>query len=100
MTRTFVLCFLLMIASASVRGSEPPVADFRAHLLKAGLALDGPDASPAAALDPSKLCAGVSFSRGLKYGESDLNVLDVATVDSPGASPRPVLLFVAGESFS
>ena len=45
-------------------------------------------------------CAHVSFTRGLKYGESDLNVLDVATGESPPTSPRPVLLFVAGESFS
>ena len=58
------------------------------------------DKSAGAAPDPSKPCAGVSFSRKLKYGESDLNVLDVATGDSKDASPRPVLLFVAGESFA
>jgi acetyl esterase/lipase len=42
----------------------------------------------------------VSFSRKLRYGESDLNVLDVATADVRETSPRPVLLFVAGESFA
>ncbi len=42
----------------------------------------------------------MSFSRSLKYDESDLNVLDVATGDSQDASSRPVLLFVAGESFA
>jgi acetyl esterase/lipase len=42
----------------------------------------------------------VSFTRGLKYGESDLNVLDVATGDPQATTPRPILLFVAGESFS
>jgi acetyl esterase/lipase len=42
----------------------------------------------------------VSFSRSLKYGESDLNVLDVAVIDSGETSPRPVLVFVAGESFA
>jgi acetyl esterase/lipase len=54
------------------------------------------DATP----DPSKSCAGVSFSRNLRYGESDLNLLDVATGDSRDSSPRPVLVFVAGESFA
>jgi acetyl esterase/lipase len=36
----------------------------------------------------------------LKYGENDLNVLDVATVDFKDTTPRPVLLFVAGDSFA
>jgi acetyl esterase/lipase len=53
-----------------------------------------------AALDQPNPCERVSFSRSLKYGESDLNVLDVATPDSKEASRRPVLLFVAGESFA
>jgi acetyl esterase/lipase len=55
-----------------------------------------PDEKP----DQSNSCAHVSFTRGLQYGESDLNVLDVANSDSPPTTPRPVLLFVAGESFS
>ncbi len=57
-------------------------------------------AIPAPAPDQPNLCQQVSFSRSLKYGESDLNVLDVATRDSKEASRRPVLLFVAGESFA
>jgi acetyl esterase/lipase len=36
----------------------------------------------------------------LRYGESDLNILDVATGEVKETSPRPVLLFVAGESFA
>ncbi len=50
--------------------------------------------------DESQSCARVSFSRNLRYGETDLNVLDVATRDVKEMSPRPVLLFVAGESFA
>lgn len=44
-------------------------------------------------------CAGVLLSRGVRYGESEQNLVDVATMgkDSP---PRPVLLFVAGGSFA
>jgi acetyl esterase/lipase len=82
--------------------------------MKAGLVLDGSNPSPDdttsavgttppadAAPDESKACAGVSFSRSLKYGESEQNVLDVATTgDAAATSPRPVLVFVAGESFT
>jgi acetyl esterase/lipase len=102
MTRYLVLCLLL----TTVPG--PPVragfgADIAAHLMQVGLSLDDPSISPAdAAPDQAKSCAGVSFSRNLKYGASELNVLDVASPGSdPGqTSPRAVLLFVAGESFT
>jgi acetyl esterase/lipase len=80
-----------------------------AERVKIGLVIDGSGPSPAdATADQSKPCAGVTFSRSLKYGADDLNVLDVATGDSSQASSRdssqepsrPVLLFVAGESFA
>jgi acetyl esterase/lipase len=68
---------------------------FGVHLggAKAGL-LD--DANPSA----EDACTGVSLSRGLKYGESDQNLVDVATMSDKDSTPRPVLLFVAGESFT
>ena len=50
-------------------------------------------------MDSAKSCDQVTFSRNLKYGENDLNVLDVATGDFRDATPRPVLLYVAGENF-
>jgi acetyl esterase/lipase len=108
MVKYLLLCFLLpAIAGPSVRGpeSERPYA----RLLKVGLIDDVSNPSPDDAKvetkpdekpDQSNSCAHVSFTRGLKYGESDLNVLDVANSDSPPATPRPVLLFVPGESFS
>ena len=114
MVKYLLLCVLLTaITGASARNPEPELPDLAAHLLKVGLVDDGsslspndaktddsadykPDAKP----DQSKSCAGVTFSRGLKYGESDLNVLDVATGNINATSPRPVLLFVAGENFS
>jgi acetyl esterase/lipase len=102
MTKYLALFFLLTTTAVSVRGSESGFGpDAAAHLVRAGLVTDGSDPSPADATpDRAKSCAGVSFSRGLKYGENDLNVLDVATGDSREASRRPVLLFVAGESFA
>ena len=100
MSRYLLLCFLLATTmSAFARGSES--AEIAADLVKAGLVQDGSDPSPADARpDDTKPCERVSFTRNLKYGESDLNVLDVATGDVGERSPRPVLLFVAGESFA
>ena len=83
-----IFLLLTAIPAASVRG---------------GLAVDESTPAPAApAPDLAKSCEQVSFTRNLRYGESDLNVLDVATggSDTRQMSPRPVLLFVAGESFS
>jgi acetyl esterase/lipase len=86
---------------ASFCGAQSALPDIAALVVRVGLDADDPAAQPAAsAPDPSQACEGVSFTRSLKYGDSDLNVLDVATAGSPATSPRPVLLFVAGESFA
>jgi acetyl esterase/lipase len=88
MKKYLVLCLLLTaIAGASVVHAGPDL----------DITADPPADADA---DQAKSCAGVSFSRNLKYGESDLNVLDVAVGDSRETSARPVLLFVAGETFS
>jgi acetyl esterase/lipase len=97
------LVFFLLLASftaASVRGAEPS-PEKPAYLVKVGLDANDP-APPAAVPDETKSCEGVAFSRNLRYGESEQNVLDVATgnADTDPAVPRPVLLFVAGKSFS
>jgi acetyl esterase/lipase len=89
---------LLAITAGTARAAQP---DWRVF---ADL-LNGPpstDSSPlsAPAVDSAKSCDQVTFSRNLKYGENDLNVLDVATVDFKDTTPRPVLLFVAGDSFA
>ncbi len=98
MTRNLVLCCLLTAFAATVRGAVLP--DIAPYLVMAGLDDGDSPAPPAAATEPNP-CDRVSFTRGLKYGESDQNVLDVATSGKPGdASPRPVLLFVAGDSFT
>jgi acetyl esterase/lipase len=56
------------------------------------------EANPPTSLED--ICKDVSITRDVKYGESDANVLDVATTENKEATPRPVLLFVAGESFA
>ncbi len=103
MKKYLVLCFLLTtVPGASVRSSESGLPDVAAILVRVGLALDGSSGSSPdnTTSNESEPCAHVSFSRNLKYGESDLNVLDVATGNFKDATPRPVLLFVAGESFA
>jgi acetyl esterase/lipase len=101
MTKYIALCCLLTAMTAASVLAEPLPSEIAADLIKTGLTEDDPAAPGTdAAVDPSQPCAGVSFSRDLKYGESDLNVLDVATGDSSDTLPRPVLMFVAGESFA
>ena len=101
MIKYLLFCMLLAtLTGASVCGAEP-WSENPAYLVKVGLDADN-SASPAAVPDETKSCEGVTFSRNLKYGESEQNVLDVATAsaDTGTAIRRPVLLFVAGESFS
>src|SRR6202007_1870102 len=45
-------------------------------------------------------CKGATLSRALKYGDSEQNLVDVATTAKGDQTRRPVLLFVAGESFT
>ncbi len=87
-------------------------------LIRVGLDSDAPAASPTASTDEAATdtattdkaatdsaapgaaaCDGVTFTRNLKYGDHQLNVLDVASAQAPGAK-RPVIVFVAGDSFS
>jgi acetyl esterase/lipase len=101
MTR-YLLFYLLQAftGGASVRGAEPS-SEKLPYLVRIGLVADDP-AAPAAVPEEAKSCDGVTFTRNLRYGESEQNVFEVATgsADIGPAIPRPVLLFVAGESFS
>ena len=104
MTRYLAPCLLLgllLATSLSVRGSEAEFYRDTVPIVRVGLVLEQSSASPAEATpDETQSCERVSFSRSLRYGEDDLNELDVAAVESQGAASRPVLLFVAGESFA
>jgi acetyl esterase/lipase len=119
MRKSLSICLLLAaMTAASVHSAESGLADgpdaappsaAPTSTTPAGAPTSDAAASDAAAPDaaaantapePSKACDGVSFSRNLQYGESNLNVLDVATTGSQQTSPHPVLLFVAGDSFA
>jgi acetyl esterase/lipase len=94
MIKSLSTCLLLAIAAFSARGIQPERSDPAQGLIKAGLVEDANSSNPGD--DP---CSGLSLSRGLKYTDSDQNLLNVATRGDK-APPRPVLLLVAGESFT
>jgi acetyl esterase/lipase len=90
-----------MLARASAGSVTPEWPHIGANVIRAGLDSDAvPPAPTPAVTAPAKSCDHVAFSRMLKYGESDQNVLDVATADAMDGTPRPVLAFVAGKSFT
>jgi len=93
MMKCLVLCVLATMMAASAPG--PELAPRNRAVLRIGLLSDS---APTSAPAPS--CDQVTFTRKLRYGEFDRNILDVATMSSKDPTPRPVLLVVAGETFT
>jgi acetyl esterase/lipase len=101
------LAFIFLTALTAVPGLQSAGQRFHDNLIRVGLDTDpAPAASPtpipsadAAAPNDGAACDGVTFTRGLKYGADNLNVLDVATAQSKPGTKRPVLVFVVGGSF-
>ena len=92
------LAFLLVltVSTASAHGPVPAWRTAPSDLVRVGLTDNDTTAGGTA-----RLCEQVTFSRGLRYGESEANVLDVATsAETKADTPRPVLLFVAGDTFA
>ena len=92
------LAFLLVmtVTAASAHGPLPARLTAPSDLVQVGLTDNDTTAGGVA-----RLCEQVTFSRGLRYGDSETNVLDVATSETTKTdTPRPVLLFVAGDTFT
>jgi acetyl esterase/lipase len=85
-----------------IRNFAFPLAMIVAACLAVGVHTDGARAGLLEDSIPSaeEACTGVSLTRALKYGDSEQNLVDVATTPDGDSMPRPVLLFVAGESFT
>nr|WP_245318293.1 alpha/beta hydrolase [Bradyrhizobium sp. DOA1] len=90
---TFFL--LLTMTTASAHGPLPARLLRPSDLVQIGLT-----DSDTTAGGTARLCEQVSFSRGLRYGDSEANVLDIATSEIKADTPRPVLLFVTGDTFT
>lgn len=91
------LAFLLVltVTTASAHGPLPARLAVPSNLVPVGLT-----DSDTTAGGTARLCEQVTFSRGLRYGDGEANVLDVATSSTKADTPRPVLLFVAGDTFT
>lgn len=91
------LAFLLFltVTTASAHGPVPTSRTAPSDFVRVGLT-----DSDTTAGGTARLCEQVTFSRGLRYGETDANVLDVAASTTKADTPRPVLLFVAGDTFT
>jgi acetyl esterase/lipase len=92
MSFAMIKCLIVCALAAMTTGSAPALQS-RA-VVRIGLSDSGPTS------DPAPSCDQVSFTRHLRYGEFDRNMLDVATMSSKDTTPRPVLLVVAGETFT
>nr|WP_245003736.1 carboxylesterase family protein [Bradyrhizobium liaoningense] len=96
MMKNYLAFFLLLtVTAASAHGPLPARLTAPSDLVPAGLT-----DSDTTAGGTARLCEQVSFSRGLRYGENEANVLDVATSTTKADTPRPVLLFVTGDTFT
>jgi acetyl esterase/lipase len=95
--KNYLAFFLLLTMTAASANSVVPMRPTApSNLVRVGLTDNDTSAGGAA-----RLCERVTFSRGLRYGDSEANVLDVATSGETKAdTPRPVLLFVAGDTFT
>lgn len=89
----FALALALTAVSAQV--IRPDALPATSNLVRIGL-VDEPNQP----VSLEETCKDVSFTRNVKYGDSDQNVLDVATTANGTGESRPVLLFVAGQHFA
>src|ERR1700680_2431272 len=94
MVRYLVFCVFAALTAGPVSNLE--LRD-RSDVARTGLLAD---ASALAADSSATSCDQVSFTRDIRYGQFDQNVLDVAAASAKDTTAHPVLLFVAGESFA
>ncbi|MGY8683505.1 carboxylesterase family protein [Bradyrhizobium sp. UFLA05-153] len=94
--KNYLAFFLLLtITTASAHGLFPARLQPPSDLVRTGLTDTDTSAGGTA-----RLCDQVAFSRSLRYGDSEQNFLDVATSETKATTPQPILLFVAGDSFT
>jgi acetyl esterase/lipase len=95
MIRYLAVSLALVLSAASAQIVRPGALPATSNLIKVGL-VDEPNQP----VSLQETCKDVAFTRNVKYGDSDQNVLDVATTENATGESRPVLIFVAGEHFA
>jgi acetyl esterase/lipase len=95
MIKYLAVSFALVLSATSAQILRPGALPPTSNLVKVGLD-DQPNQPPSL----EETCKDVSFTRDVKYGDSDRNMLDVATTANVKGASRPVLIFVAGQHFA
>lgn len=95
MIKTLAVPLALVLTAASAQVMRPGAPSVSSNVIKVGL-----DDQPNQPVSLAETCKDVAFTRNVKYGDSDQNVLDVATAENASGESRPVLLFVAGQHFA
>ncbi len=91
--------FPLLVGSACLAGSMPP--DIAEKIAAIGRVIAPPQtAAIYAPLQPQEPYTGVKVTRDVKYGPSDLNVLDVFAAENASGGARPVFVHVHGGGFT
>jgi acetyl esterase/lipase len=97
-----------LLAQAMAVGLQIPRSSLAHDRVLAGLS-DDPAAAPEPLGTPTPdgpqqaappCSAGVTFTRRVKYAGDARNVLDVATAQTGPGARRPILVFIAGDSFA
>jgi acetyl esterase/lipase len=89
---SLALALPLAVTAQVLRPGVPPVTS---NVIRIGL-----DDQPMQPASVAETCKDVAFTRNIKYGDGDQNVLDVATTGNATGESRPVLVFVGGQHFA
>jgi len=95
MIKYLAFSLALALSAASAHLMRPAALPATSNLIRVGL-VDEPNQP----VSLEETCKNVTFTRNVKYGDSDQNVLNVATTENATGEARPVLTFVAGQSFA
>jgi acetyl esterase/lipase len=95
MIKYLAFALALALSAASAQMIRPGALPLTSNVVRVGL-----DDAPMQPVSIEELCKDVSFTRTVKYGADDANVLDVATTENKTGELRPVLIFVAGQHFA
>jgi acetyl esterase/lipase len=95
MIKTIAVSLALVLTAASAQVIRPGAPQVASDVIKVGL-----DDAPNQPASLEETCKDVSFTRDVKYGDSEQNTLDVATTANATGESRPVLIFVAGQHFA
>jgi acetyl esterase/lipase len=95
MIKALAVSLALVLTAASAQVIRPGALPVASDVVKVGL-----DDQPNQPASLEETCKDVSFTRDVKYGDGDQNMLDVAATENAKGESRPVLIFVAGQHFA